>query len=384
MDLNLVDERVIAKYKKEAVDSNRGSWYLSYCMDLNQEERERGKTQEISFTTFDLPTCRINVIDSPGHKTYVNEMIEGAARAETGILIVSARQGEFESGFKGGQTKEHVRLLKAANVRQLIILVNKMDEVEWSSERYSFIAGKISKFTDVLFPKAPIIPVSGFLGDNISKSKKLDFYKGGTFLEYLDTMPLSQADQQGEGTVATVVEKVKSANTYFFVRLERGILQKGSEYLILPCNKKDKVVSLQNYEEIEVEKADPIDLYRVKLAKVSEEISIGSKLLMDAISYRNANLIYAKMGIYDVNRPITVGYSMVFHCGLQSSLCKIESLYGINKKPIRVVKKAEKAIVLLRLETTLVLQSTKGSRDRFSLRDEDRTIGVGEVSKIVE
>ena len=139
-----VDARTIEKYEREAKEKNRQSWFLAYIMDTNEEERAKGKTVECGRAVFATEKKRYTILDAPGHKNYVPNMIMGAAQADVGILVVSARKGEFETGFdKGGQTREHAMLAKTLGVRQIIVLVNKMDDCNWSQERFDFIQSKV-------------------------------------------------------------------------------------------------------------------------------------------------------------------------------------------------------------------------------------------------
>ena len=145
----MVDERTIHKYEKEAKDKKHGSWFLAFIMDTNEEERAKGKTVEVGRAHFASDKKRYTILDAPGHKNYVPNMIGGAAQADIGILVISARQGEFEAGFEGqGQTREHTTLAKTLGVKQLVILVNKMDEqsVNWAKKRYSEIQKKFTPF----------------------------------------------------------------------------------------------------------------------------------------------------------------------------------------------------------------------------------------------
>lgn len=113
----VIDQRTIEKYKKEAKDKGRDSWWLAYCMDVNEDEKAKGKTVEVGRAQFDTPTKAYTIMDAPGHKNYVPNMIMGASVADFGGLVISARKGEFEAGFeKDGQTREHVQLAKSLNV----------------------------------------------------------------------------------------------------------------------------------------------------------------------------------------------------------------------------------------------------------------------------
>ena len=144
-----VDERTMAKYEKEAKEKNRESWYLAYIMDTNEEERTKGKTVEVGRAHFNTAKKRYTLLDAPGHKNYVPNMIGGASQADVGVLVISARKGEFEAGFdRGGQTREHAMLAKTLGLQKLVVLINKMDEKEvgWRKERYDQIEGALAPF----------------------------------------------------------------------------------------------------------------------------------------------------------------------------------------------------------------------------------------------
>lgn len=149
--MDCVDERLIEKYKKEAKDNGRDSWWLAYCMDSSEEEKAKGKTVEVGRATFNTPSKQFTVFDAPGHKNYVPNMIMGAALADYAGLVISARRGEFEAGFeKDGQTREHVQLAKSLGVQKLVVVVNKMDEpsVQWAEARWNEIRTKLAPFLE--------------------------------------------------------------------------------------------------------------------------------------------------------------------------------------------------------------------------------------------
>ena len=134
----MVDERTMEKYKREAKEAGRESWWLSWALDLTKEERAKGKTVEVGRGFFETEKRRYSILDAPGHKTFVPNMIGGASQADVGILVISARKGEYETGFeKGGQTREHAMLAKTQGVNKLVVVVNKMDDltVGWSEDR---------------------------------------------------------------------------------------------------------------------------------------------------------------------------------------------------------------------------------------------------------
>jgi len=194
----MVDERTMEKYEKEAREAGRESWYLSWALDTNKEERSKGKTVEVGRARFETERRRYTILDAPGHKSYVPNMISGAAQADVGVLVISARKGEFETGFdKGGQTREHAVLAKMQGINKLVVVINKMDDltVEWSKERYDECTKRLGTFlrgngfnpkTDLFF-----IPISAYKGSNLKDrvdKKVCPWWDGPSLLEYLDSM----------------------------------------------------------------------------------------------------------------------------------------------------------------------------------------------------
>lgn len=144
-----VDSPTMEKYKKEAKELGRESWYLSWALDVSAEERRRGKTVEVGRAHFETAKRRYTVLDAPGHKSFIPSMISGVSQADVGILVISALKGEYETGFeKGGQTREHAVLVKTQGVRNLLVAVNKMDDptVRWSKSWYDECTTKLKQY----------------------------------------------------------------------------------------------------------------------------------------------------------------------------------------------------------------------------------------------
>lgn len=384
VDLHLVDERILEKYKQQSEETNRASWYLSWCMDLNPEEREKGKTVEVGTASFELPHRKVNILDAPGHKQFVNEMIEGAARADMGILIVSARKGEFEAGFKGGQTKEHVLLLKAGNVDRLIVLVNKMDDCDWEKERYEEIVNKIGKLTKSMFKEVSFIPVSGYLGSNIKERYETPYYNGPSFLDLLDSIEIEVPSEDAKACL-TVLEKIKtSGNTFFYVKVDAGKFNKNETYKVLPLEKEDGIVSITNEDDVELGEATWGESYKIKFKDLSEEIFVGCKVVSrTSEEYAPCTEFYAHLLVCEVRTALTIGYTCMMHINMNTVSVKITEMFSMKKEKIKVGRKGEKIVVRLKLETAVPVRTNKERPDKFSLRDESLTIGAGVVKKII-
>ena len=170
----MVDKRTMEKYEREAKEAGRDSWYLSWALDSTPQERAKGKTVEVGRAYFETSNRRYTILDAPGHKTFVPSMISGAAQADVAVLVISARKGEFETGFeKGGQTREHIMLVKTAGVSKVVCVINKMDEatVNWEKARYDEIKDKLTPFIKaagfIIKNDVTFIPVSAYTGVNL-------------------------------------------------------------------------------------------------------------------------------------------------------------------------------------------------------------------------
>lgn len=178
-----IDKRTIEKFEKEAAELGKGSFKYAWVLDKLKAERERGITIDIALWKFETPKYQITVIDAPGHRDFIKNMITGTSQADCAVLIIAGGTGEFEAGIsKDGQTREHALLAFTLGVRQLIVAVNKMDTTKWSEARFNEIVKEVSSFIKKIGynPKSvPFVPISGWHGDNmLDESTNMPWYKG--------------------------------------------------------------------------------------------------------------------------------------------------------------------------------------------------------------
>jgi len=193
--LGYIDEKKMKELEEQAKAKGKESFKFAWILDKMKEERERGITIDLTFMKFETKRYVFTIIDAPGHRDFVKNMITGASQADAAVLVVSARKGEFEAGMsQEGQTREHLLLAKTMGIDQIIVAVNKMDapDVKYSKERYEQIVNVMKKFMKSLgYPvdKIPFIPVSAWLGDNlIERSPNTPWYNGPVFVEALDSL----------------------------------------------------------------------------------------------------------------------------------------------------------------------------------------------------
>jgi len=246
-----VDARTIEKYEKEAKEKNRDSWFLAFIMDTNEEERAKGKTVEVGRAHFETKAKRYTILDAPGHKNYVPNMIAGACQADVGILVISARKGEFETGFdRGGQTREHALLAKTLGVRLLVVVINKMDDptVKWSQERFNECEEKLSPFLkgcgynvkkDVVF-----VPISALTAANVTKRfDGAPWYSGPCFLEVLDLLPACDRNHNSALRLP-ILSKYKDLGTVVEGKVEQGTITAGDKLYVMPNRVPVEVVNV--------------------------------------------------------------------------------------------------------------------------------------------
>ncbi|CAE6454303.1 unnamed protein product [Rhizoctonia solani] len=395
----MVDKRTMEKYEREAKEAGRESWYLSWALDSTPQERAKGKTVEVGRAYFETDARRYTILDAPGHKTFVPSMISGAAQADVAVLVISARKGEFETGFeKGGQTREHIMLVKTTGVSKLVVVINKMDEstVEWSVDRYNEIKDKITPFikasgfnpkTDVTF-----IPVSAFTGANMKErvSKSVcPWHNGPALLELLDTMPM--VDRKINGPVMMPIsEKYKDMGTIVVGKIESGRIHKNDSLLLMPNKTTVEVAAIYNEMEEEINFAYSGDNVRLRLRGIDDEdITPGFVLTSPGRPVHAVTQFEAELVILEHKNIICAGYSAVMHVHTLAEEVNLAALLHYfdkktnrkSKKPPQFAKKGQKIIALVETTAAVCVEPFKlyPQLGRFTLRDEGKTIAIGKV-----
>lgn len=399
-----VDKRTVEKYEREAKDAGRQGWYLSWVMDTNKEERSDGKTIEVGRAYFETEKRRYTILDAPGHKMYVSEMIGGASQADVGILVISARKGEYETGFeKGGQTREHALLAKTQGVNKMIVTINKMDDptVNWSQERYDQCVKNLSNFLkaigynvkeDVIF-----MPVSGYSGAGLKdrvNPKDCPWYSGPSLLEYLDTM--SHMDRRINAPfMLPIAAKMRDMGTIVEGKIESGHIRKGHSTLLMPNKINVEIQNIYNETESEVDMAICGEQVKLRIKGIEEEeISAGFVLTSPKNPIKNVTRFVAQIAIVELKSIMSAGFSCVMHVHtaieevtITRLLHKLEK--GTNrksKKPPAFAKKGMKIIAVVETEEPVCVETYQDypQLGRFTLRDQGTTIAIGKIVKILE
>lgn len=316
----MVDQRTLEKYEREAREKNRESWYLSWALDTNAEERDKGKTVEVGRAFFDTTHKHIIVLDAPGHRSYVPNMIVGVAQADVGVLVISARKGEFETGFdKGGQTREHAQIAKIAGVRKLVVVVNKMDDstVNWDDKRYTTICDRLGiylkkigwKANDVFF-----MPVSGLSGLNLREPYRgCSWWNGQSLLQYLDELPPLNEDLEGPPMVL-VSEKYKDMGAVCVGKVVSGCFSRNDSLLLMPQRKHCKVITILSLDDEETSVAKIGQNIKLRLLNVDEQDLMPGYVLCSPASPCPVGRVFdAQLVIVECRTIITSGFRAIIH-----------------------------------------------------------------------
>ncbi|ENN71167.1 eukaryotic peptide chain release factor GTP-binding subunit ERF3A-like [Dendroctonus ponderosae] len=399
----MVDKRTLEKYQREACEKSRESWYLSWALDTNQEERDKGKTVEVGRAFFETDKKHFTILDAPGHKSFVPNMIGGAAQADLAVLVISARKGEFETGFdRGGQTREHAMLAKTAGVKYLVVLVNKMDDptVNWDETRYNECRDKILPYLKKLgfiFNKDLFfLPCSGQLGQNLKdpvEKSICSWFEGGAFIPFIDNLPTLNRKQDGP-FMMPIVDKYKDMGTVVMGKVESGECRKGQSLVIMP-NRTPVTVDMLLSDDDEVSRVVSGENVKIKVKGVEEEDVSPGFVLCDALNpVHTCKVFDAQLVIIEHKSIICAGYSAVMHihCAaeeitVKALICLIDKKTGEKSKTRpRFVKQDQVAIMRIECAGVICLEPFKQfpQMGRFTLRDENRTIAIGKVLKLVE
>ncbi|XP_044008427.1 eukaryotic peptide chain release factor GTP-binding subunit ERF3A isoform X2 [Aphidius gifuensis] len=399
----MVDKRTLEKYEREAKERSRETWYLSWALDTNSEEREKGKTVEVGRAYFETDRKHFTILDAPGHKSFVPNMIGGTAQSDLAVLVISARKGEFETGFdRGGQTREHAMLAKTAGVKHLVVLVNKMDDptVEWDQGRYDECKDKILPYLKKLGfihgKDLTFMPVSGQLGiglkDPIPK-ELCTWYDGPAFIPFIDALPSLNRTSSGP-FIMPIVDKYKDMGTVVMGKVEAGEAKKGQALLVMPNRTTVFVDQLWSDDE-EVTAVGPGENVKIKLKGIEEEdVSPGFVLCDNNLPIKTGKIFDAQVVILEHKSIICAGYSAVMHihCAaeevtVKALICLVDKKTGEKSKSRpRFVKQDQVAIMRIECAGVICLEQFKlfPQMGRFTLRDENKTIAIGKVLKVIE
>jgi len=402
-ELGGIDKRTIEKYEKEASEIGKGSFKYAWVLDKLKAERERGITIDISLWKFDSPKYTFTVIDAPGHKDFIKNMITGTSQADVALLVIDATKGGFEAGIsKEGQTREHALLAHPLGVKQMIVCVNKMDEwtVDYSEDRFNEIKNEVGSYLKVLGykpAKIPFVPVSGWVGDNMIKSStNMPWYKGPTLLEALDMLhPPKRPIEKPLRVPLQDVYKISGIGTVPVGRVETGVMKVGQTVLFAPTTLTAEVKSIEMHHTSHPE-AVPGDNIGFCVKNVAVKDLHRGMVASDAIKDPAAGAVSFDAQIIIMNHPgkITAGYCPVIDCHTSHVACCFEELkVKMDRRTGKVMeenppflKTGDAAIVKMVPMKPLVVETFTEfpPLGRFAIRDMKRTVAVGVIKEVVK
>jgi len=394
-----IEPRVIEKFEKEAQEMGKGSFKYAWVLDKLKAERERGITIDISLWKFDTNNYEFTIIDAPGHRDFIKNMITGTSQADVAILMVAAGKGEFEAGIGStGQTREHALLAFTLGVRQMIVCVNKMDSIQYSEERYNEIKDNVSGFLKKIGFKPseiPFIPISGWVGDNmLEKSPNLGWWKGQTMLEALDAIkePVRPVDKPLRVPVQDVY-KIGGIGTVPVGRVETGVMKPGQVIVFAPTGLTTEVKSIEMHHE-SIPEARPGDNIGFNIKGVAVKELRRGFVCGDSKQDPPKGCESFTAQVIILNHPgeIHQGYSPVLDCHTAHIACKFaEILQKIDKRNGKVleenpkfVKKGDACISMLVPSKPMCVEDFKQypPLGRFAVRDMRQTVAVGVVKSV--
>jgi elongation factor 1-alpha len=388
-----VPEHVIEQHREEAEEKGKGGFEFAYVMDNLAEERERGVTIDIAHQEFDTDEYYFTIVDTPGHRDFVKNMITGASQADHAVLVVAADDGVAP------QTREHVFLSKTLGIETLIVAVNKMDVVDYSEDTYKQVKEEVQKLLkQVRFDSddARFIPISAFEGDNVAESSEnTPWYDGPTILEALNNLPeMSPPTDAPLRLPIQDVYTISGIGTVPVGRVETGIMKPGDNVSFQPSDVGGEVKTVEMHHE-EVPQAGPGDNVGFNVRGVGkDDIRRGDVCGPADDPPTVAETFQAQIVVMQHPSVITAGYTPVFHAHTAQVACTIESIdQKINPKTGEVaeenpdfIKSGDAAVVTVRPQKPLSIEPSGDIPElgSFAIRDMGQTIAAGKVLSVNE
>ncbi len=390
-DSGSLPEQEYRKLKEEAESRGKGTFAFAYVMDNLKEERERGVTIDVSYRKFDAKKNVFTIIDAPGHRDFVKNMITGTSQADAAVLVVAAKEGIQT------QTKEHAFLAQVMGIKNLIIGINKMDEVKYEEARFNEVKSEVLKLIKGIGYKEDLvkfIPISGWVGDNVvKKSENMKWYNGPTLIDALDMIvpPEPPIDKPLRLPIQDVYN-IKGVGCVPVGRVETGILKTGDKLIFEPSGKTGEVKTVEAHHEKLVE-ARPGDNVGFNIRGLNkEDIARG-----DVAGHVNNPPTVAKDFIAQIvvlNHPtaIPVGYTPVFHMHTAQLSCTITEIQklldpktgAVKEENPKFLKTGDAAIVKITPLKPVVVEEFKKfpQLGRFAIRDMGQTVAAGIILSV--
>ncbi|MBU2503922.1 MAG: translation elongation factor EF-1 subunit alpha [Nanoarchaeota archaeon] len=396
-DSGAVSEQEMTKLRAEAEKHGKAGFEFAYIMDNIKEERERGVTIDLSYKKIMTQKFQITIIDAPGHRDFVKNMITGASQADAAFLVVAAPLGVEP------QTTEHLWLLRTAGVKNVVVAINKMDAVEYKEDRYNKVkeeVGALLKGVGINPETTPFIACSGLKGDNVfKKSENMPWYKGPTIIEQFDAFPEPKqpTDLPMRMPVQDVYE-ITGAGTVPVGKITSGIMKLGQKVIVLPGRTgkgiSGEVRTIEMHHET-INQADAGDNVGINIRGIGKkDIARGDVICDAAKPMAVVEEFLATITVINHPTVLAKGYTPVFHVHTAQVPCQIsELIQKIDPKTGEAagdapdfLKNGDSAKVRIRPQGNLCIETSKDnpSMSRFSIRDAGQTVAAGVCTEIVK
>ncbi|WP_049971649.1 translation elongation factor EF-1 subunit alpha [Haladaptatus cibarius] len=388
-----VPEHVIEQHKEEAEEKGKGGFEFAYVMDNLAEERERGVTIDIAHQEFDTDDYYFTIVDCPGHRDFVKNMITGASQADNAVLVVAADDGVAP------QTQEHVFLARTLGIDELIIAINKMDVVDYSEDSYKDVVSEVKDLLkQVRFntDDAEFIPISAFEGDNIAEeSDNTSWYDGEILLEALNNLEAPEPPTNADLRLPIQdVYTISGIGTVPVGRIETGVLNTGDNVSFQPSDVGGEVKTVEMHHE-EVPKAEPGDNVGFNVRGIGkDDIRRGDVCGPADNPPKVAETFKAQLVVMQHPSVITAGYTPVFHAHTAQVACTVEEInHKLDPKTGEVaeenpdfIKSGDAAVVTVRPQKPLSIEPSGEIPElgSFAVRDMGQTIAAGKVLEVNE
>ena len=397
-DTGAIDEQAMRKLKEKAQELGKAGFEFAFVMDNLKEERERGVTIDLAHKKFETDKYYFTIIDAPGHKDFIKNMITGASQADAGVLVVAATDEDLQP-----QTKEHVFLAKTLGVSQLIVAINKMDAAKYDEAKFNklkeLIAGLL-KSVGYNPDEIPFVPLASLQGDNVAKkSENMGWYDGKILLDVMDD--LKEPEKPTELPLRLPIQDVYNITGIGVVpvgRVETGVMKIGDKIVVVPGREgkgvPGEIKSMEMHHE-QLQKAEPGDNIGFNVRGIGKkDIARGDVLGPADNPPTVASEFTAQMVVLNHPTVVTVGYTPVFHIHTAQVACQIIAIEKklnpatgeVTAENPDFIKNGDAAIVKIKPMQPLVIekQSEIPQMSRFAIRDSGATVAAGMCIDLVK